>query len=206
MEKALSQAKFITAIITSRDALLLFTFCLHQSQIQLNCLCVNINMPPKSVPFKLAARKFKYRCHDLVKNEVHKLHTDFWKQSEDSQGNFLFGFNKHSPHKATRRQRTTDVPALSRRQISVTYCLPSTNGHIQVCAKTFRDTLGVSQKRTYTVIEKKKIDVYFTNRRGKNPRSHSHKTKYTDEDIEFIKGHISSFLSDKSHYSRPKSS
>ncbi|GFQ96943.1 hypothetical protein TNCT_642241 [Trichonephila clavata] len=46
MEKALSQAKFITAIITSRDTMLLFTFCLHQSQIQLNCLCVNINMPP----------------------------------------------------------------------------------------------------------------------------------------------------------------
>ncbi|GFR12988.1 hypothetical protein TNCT_134441 [Trichonephila clavata] len=102
MEKALSQAKFITAIITSRDTLLLFTFCLHQSQIQLNCLCVNTNMAPKSVPFKLATRKCKYRRQDLVENEVRKLHTDFWKQSEDGQGNFLFGFNKHSTHKATK--------------------------------------------------------------------------------------------------------
>ncbi|GFQ87371.1 uncharacterized protein TNCT_683541 [Trichonephila clavata] len=105
-----------------------------------------------------------------------------------------------------RRQRTTDVPALSRRQISVTYCLPSTNGHIQVCVKTFRDTLGLSQKRTYTVIEKKKGHVCFTNLRGKNPRSHSHKTNYTDEDIELIEGHISSFPSEESPYSRHKSS
>ncbi|GFR24665.1 uncharacterized protein TNCT_438291 [Trichonephila clavata] len=85
MEKALSQVKFITAIITSRDTLFLFTFCFHQSQIQLNCLCVNIDMPPKSVPFKLATCKCKYRCHDLVENEVRKLHTDFWKQREDGQ-------------------------------------------------------------------------------------------------------------------------
>ncbi|GFQ96552.1 hypothetical protein TNCT_737091 [Trichonephila clavata] len=126
-------------------------------------------MLPKSVPFKLATCKCKYRGHDLVENEVRKLHTDFWKQSEDGQGNFLFGLINRVRIKR-RRQRTTDVPVLSRRQISVTYCLPSTNGHIQVCAKTFRDTLGLSQKRTYTVIEKKmKGDVCFTNRRGKNP-------------------------------------
>ncbi|GFQ92579.1 hypothetical protein TNCT_500181 [Trichonephila clavata] len=160
-------------------------------------------MPPKSVPFKLATRKCKYRCHDLVENEVRKLHTNFWKQSEDCPGNFLFGLINIVRIKQ-RRQRATDVPALSGIQISVTYCLP-TNGHIQVCAESFRDTLGLSQKRTYTVIEKKG-DVCFTNRRGKNPRSHSHKTKYTDEDIEFKKGHISSFPSEESHYSRRKSS
>ncbi|GFQ99658.1 uncharacterized protein TNCT_543621 [Trichonephila clavata] len=148
-------------------------------------------MPPKSVPFKLATSKCKYRYHDLVENEVRKLHTDFSKQSEDGRGNFLFGLINIVRIKQ-RKQRTTDVPALSRRQISVTYGLSSTNGHIQVCAKTFRDTLDLSQKRTYTVIEKKKGDVCFTNRRGKNPRSHSHKTKYTDEDIELIKGYISS--------------
>ncbi|GFQ86243.1 hypothetical protein TNCT_356251 [Trichonephila clavata] len=139
-------------------------------------------MPPKSVPFKLATCKCKYRCHDLVENEVR----NFWKQREDDRCNFLFGLINIVRIKQ-RRQGTTNVPALSRRQISVTYCLPSTNGHIQVCAKTFRDILSLSQKRTYSVIEKKKKgDVCFTNRRGKNPRSHSHKTKYTDEDIELI--------------------
>ncbi|GFQ85258.1 hypothetical protein TNCT_176051 [Trichonephila clavata] len=105
-------------------------------------------MPPKSVPLKLATRKCKYRCHDLVENEVHKLHTGFWKQSEDGQGNFLFGLINIVRIKQ-RRQRTTDVPALSRRQISVTYCLPSTNEHIQVSAKTFRDTLGLSKENLH---------------------------------------------------------
>ncbi|GFQ85293.1 hypothetical protein TNCT_137611 [Trichonephila clavata] len=100
-------------------------------------------MPPKSVTFKLVTSKCKYNCHDLVENEVRKLHTDFWKQSEDVQGNFLFGLINIVRIKQ-RRQRTTDVPALSRRQISVTYYFPSTNGHIQVCAKSFRDTLGLS--------------------------------------------------------------
>ncbi|GFW24190.1 uncharacterized protein TNCV_1847491 [Trichonephila clavipes] len=41
-------------------------------------------MPPKSVPFKLATCKCKYRCHDLVENEVpypdSNIHQRFYRR------------------------------------------------------------------------------------------------------------------------------
>ena len=139
-------------------------------------------------------------------NEVRRLHSDFWKQDGMSQGNFVFGLINIVQIKQ-RRLRKIDDPALSRRQISVTYCLPSTNGHVQVCAKTFKDILGLTQKRVYTLIEKKKKgDLCFSDQRGKNQRSHSHKVKYTEDDRNLIKAHISSFPTEESHYSRHKSS
>lgn len=133
------------------------------------------------------------------------LHSEFWNQTPVNQGNFLYGLINITPVKQ-RRPREEDDTNTTKRQVSVTYCLPKSNqGHVQVCKKSFRDIMGLSSRRVKTIIEKKKKgDVIYKSFRGKNPKSHAHKTKYTLQDVEQIKAHVSSFPTEESHYSRHK--
>jgi hypothetical protein len=66
--------------------------------------------------------------------------------------------------------------------------------------------MGLSIRRIKTLIEIKGRDVIYKNLRGKNPKSHIYKTKYTLKDVELIKAHVSSFPTEESHYSRRKTS
>ena len=82
-------------------------------------------------------------------NEVRRLHSDFWNQDGMSQGNFLLGLINMVEIKQ-RRLRKIDDPALSRRQISVTYYLPSKNGHVK-CVRRHSKKLYAYHKSVFTV-------------------------------------------------------
>ncbi|KAL4090146.1 hypothetical protein QTP88_025045 [Uroleucon formosanum] len=87
-------------------------------------------MSTKTVPFKMAACKCKYNCRRFTEVEVRTLHSEFWKQTPDNQGNFLYGLINITAVKQ-RRPRKEDVVS-KKRQVSVTYCLPKSNeGHVQ---------------------------------------------------------------------------
>lgn len=139
-----------------------------------------------------------------MKDDVgRKLHGEFWKETTENQGNFLFGLI-HLAEIKQRRPRG-DVEISKRRQVTVKYTLPTAEGHIQVCSQTFKNILGVSARRVATLITKKKLgQLIFKNLRGSNPRSHAHKSKYTEEDVNLVKAHISSFPTEESHYTRHK--
>ncbi|KAL4104866.1 hypothetical protein QTP88_020142 [Uroleucon formosanum] len=94
-------------------------------------------MSTKTVPFKMAACKCKYNCCRFTKVEVRTLHSEFWKQTPDNQGNFLYGLINITAVKQ-RRQRKENVVS-RKRQVSVTYCLPKSNeGHVQKLHNIFK--------------------------------------------------------------------
>lgn len=153
-----------------------------------------------------ATCKCHYKCREITQQQGSKLHDELWKQTYDVQGTFVMGLI-NIVNIQRRRNGNYNDPAASKRQVSCTYCLPSTSGHVQVCSRAFKDMLGLTDKRVYTLIEKKKKgDNVFKDHRGKHPKSHIHKAKYTEEDKQLIKAHIMSFPTEESHYSRHKSS
>ncbi|KAJ4426519.1 hypothetical protein ANN_27333 [Periplaneta americana] len=154
---------------------------------------------------KLVTCKCHYKCREFTEEAIRKLHTDFWKQPADVQGTFLMGLI-NIVNIQRRHDGDYDDPSSSRRQVSVTYCLPTNNSHVQVCSRSFKNMLGLSDKHVYTLTQKKKVGAkIFEDHRGKNPNSHLHKKKYTEVDKELIKSHIMSFPIEESHYSRHKS-
>lgn len=108
----------------------------------------------------------------------------------------------HLGHIKRRRHGSYDDPVESKRQVTVSYTLPTRSGNfVAVCKATFMNTFAVSRKRLDVIITKKKAgDTFYVDRRTCHKKS-----KFSETDREAIKAHINLIPRDVGHYTRAKS-
>jgi hypothetical protein len=80
------------------------------------------------------------------------------------------------------------------------YTVPSGTGLVQVCARTFKEIFGLTNRKLQTLNTKKKQGCdAFTDERGTKTSSHSHKFKYNENDNQLVREHVMSFPMEESH-------
>lgn len=161
----------------------------------------------KKPPSKNVICKCKYKCKDISEEQKELLFLELYKLTEEQQGTYLLN-RIHAQNISRRRHGTYDDFTDSRRQITFSYVVPDGNGqNIQVCSATFKNIFSLTPKKLQTLQAKKKEGHFvYVDNRGKNPKSHEHKCKYSDNDRNLVSSHILSFPRHESHYARKKSS
>lgn len=85
-----------------------------------------------------------------------KLFSEFYKLDEKSQGTYLLGLLSIAEIQR-RRHGYYDSPADSRRQCTVYYQVPNSDGKlVQVCKRTFCHIFSLSGKKVYNLCLRKK--------------------------------------------------
>ena len=137
------------------------------------------------------------KCFEKIPEEQRKrLFTGFWDSGNfDVQNSYLCGCVR-----VMKKKRSYSKLPTSRRQYTRMYYVK--NGAIseQVCKKAFLSIHGISNGRLERAIQAqvKTGGTPHGDQRGR----HVPGNKTSDDDIEFIKQHISSFPRYQSHYSR----
>lgn len=146
----------------------------------------------------------KYECRLLTSEQKELLFLQFYQLSAEEQGSYIL--NRMELVKIGRRRHGTYTdPSESRRQATLQYIVPTCSGVRQVCSATFKSIFAISSRRLQTIQTKKKMGcAAYRDERGKNPQSHAHKRKYSEDDRSLVKQHINSFPREESHYGRTK--
>ena len=104
-----------------------------------------------------------------------------------------------------RRKENTTSPESSRRQTTFRYSLPAGNENLAVCRRTFMRLFSLSDCRLQHLLEfVKRGELVFTCNVGKNPKSHEHRRKYSEETRNSVILHVMAFPREDSHYKRAK--
>lgn len=102
-----------------------------------------------------------------------------------------------------RRNGTYTDPKESKRQCTVSYCLPDGSGNIlPVCRKTFASVFDLKQKKIHGIVQRiKNGEMTYIEKRGNKTKFR----KFGPQIEEDIKQHIDTFPRQESHYGRADS-
>lgn len=133
----------------------------------------------------------------LTNTQLQRLFTDYRNmETRDMQRLYLSNHILLTPP-----IRVKQVENKKKREISVEYSIECEGNLVKVCQNCFLNVYGESRGFVNGIIDKKKKSA--TGIIGRDERGrHEPKIKHTNEAIEYVSNHISSFPAYESHYSR----
>ncbi len=134
--------------------------------------------------------------------KLRKLRTAFQRLDTKARGSFMM--NRIDVLSVNRRRHGTyNVAESSRRQATIKYSIPTSEGSLLICKASFLRLFMVLNCYIEDLVKRKKVgDLSYVDGRGKNQKSQEHRRKYTKRHRNAVIMHVMRFPREQSHYSR----